>query len=198
MGNKQKKQDKEVRIIIGMPSEDIMHVSTAHAIGCAIIGDPTIVDFLIYKGCDIVSARTWLVKQAIKLDATHLFFVDTDMQFPPDTIQRLLAHDKPIVSVDYNRRKFPLESVLTQKDESEKNDTDLYRVKVAGTGCMLIDLTVFTSGVLKLPWFNFGRGGAGELTLGEDAWFCYTAQDAGHEIWVDPTIKVLHIGEYPF
>ena len=56
MGNK----PKEKKIIIGMPSEDIMHVSTAHAIGCAIIGDPTIKDFLIYKGCDIAVSYTHL------------------------------------------------------------------------------------------------------------------------------------------
>lgn len=175
-----------------------MHVSTAHAIGCAIVGDPTIKDFLIYKGCDIVSARTWLVKEAIKLGGTHLFFVDTDMMFPPDTIRRMLSHAKAIVSVDYNKRKFPLESVLTQLNESEQNEETLYRVAVAGTGVMLIDLSIFTSEKIKLPWFNFGRGGEGELKLGEDAWLCYSAREAGYEVWVDPTIKVRHIGEYAF
>ncbi len=179
-----------------MPSEDIMHVSTAHAIGCAIIGDPNIVDFLIYKGCDIVSARTWLVQQAIKNGATHLLFVDTDMHFPPDTIQKLVAHKKEIVSVDYNRRKFPLESVLTQLTESEASETNLYRVAVAGTGLMLIDLSIFDK--IGKPWFSFGRGSEGQLTLGEDAWLCYTARDAGYDVWVDPTIRVGHIGEFTF
>lgn len=187
------------RVIIGMPAEDIMHVSTAHAIGCAIVGDPTIVDFLVYKGCDIVSSRTWLVNRAIELGGTHLFFVDSDMFFPPDTIKRLLSLEKEIVSVDYNKRKFPLESVLTQfADESEENKEHPYRVAVAGTGIMLIDLKVFTDGKLELPWFNFGRGEKGELRMGEDAWFCYTARTAGYEILVDPTIKVRHIGEYAF
>lgn len=197
MGNKPH-TTKEPRIVVAMPSEDIMHVSTAHAIGCALIGDPTIVDFLIYKGCDIVSARTWLVKEAIRLNATHLFFVDTDMHFPPDTIRKLLSHAKPIIAADYNKRKFPLESVVTQLQDSEQNETEPYRVAVAGTGVMLIDLSIFTDGKLATPWFNFGRGGEGELKMGEDAWLCYTARDAGYDVWIDPTIKATHIGEYQF
>lgn len=195
MGTKSKKTTIP-RVIIGMPSEDIMHVSTAHSIGCAIVGDPTIVDFLIYKGCDIVSARTWLVQEAIRLGATHLMFVDTDMHFPPDTIKRLLSLDKPIASVDYNKRRFPLESVLTQLNESEQDEETPYRVAVAGTGLMLIDLSIIPK--LGLPWFNFGRGSEGQLKMGEDAWFCYTAREAGFEVWVDPTIKVRHIGEYAY
>jgi len=196
MGKKTIKE--QPRVIIAMPSEDIMHVTTAHSIGCAIIGNPRVVDFLIYKGCDIVSARTWLVKRAVELDATHILFIDSDMQFPPDTVDRLLALEKPIVSVKYHKRKFPLETVLTQLPESEENDEKPYRVAVAGTGVMLIDLSVFTAGIIKLPWFNFGRGAHGELTLGEDAWFCYSAREAGFEVWVDPTIPVRHIGEYAF
>jgi hypothetical protein len=191
--NKQQK-----KVIIGMPSEDIMHVTTAHSIGCAVIGTPEVVDFLIYKGCDIVSARTWLAKEAIAQGATHLLFVDTDMHFPPDTIRKLLSLEKDIVSVNYHKRRFPLESVLTQLPESEENEDEPYRVGVAGTGLMLIDLKVFTEGKLEDPWFSFGRGPQGELKLGEDAWFCYTARSAGYEVWVDPTINVRHIGEYAF
>ncbi len=187
-------------MIIGSPTEDIMHVSTAHSIGCAIIGMPEVVDFLIYKGCDIVSARTWLVQRAIELGGTHLLFVDTDMFFPADTIKRLLAHGKEIVSVNYNRRKFPLSSVVTQLQETEESNERLYRAAVAGTGLMLIDLSVFTSPEkpLALPWFNFGRGKEGQLVLGEDAWFCNTARDAGYDVWIDPTIKTGHIGEFTY
>lgn len=193
-----KKEKKEVKIIIGMPCEDIMHTSTAHAIGCAIIGDPTIVDFLIYKGCDIVSARTWLVKEAMRLGATHLMFIDSDMMFPPDGIRKLLAHGKDIVGVEYNKRKFPLESV-TQPLE-KRSESTLYKGRVLGTGFMLINLSMFTSTFkpLGLPWFNFGRDSQGALVLGEDAWFVNTARDAGYDSWIDPTIKVRHIGEYAF
>lgn len=191
-------KEKEVKIIIGMGCEDIMHTSTAHAISCAIIGDPTIKDFLIFKSCDIVSARTWLVKEAIKKGATHLLFVDSDMVFPSDSIRRLLAHDKDIVSVEYNRRKFPLEKVTEPLEE--RSEDKLYKGRVLGTGLMLINLSIFTNPEkpMGLPWFNFGRDSEGRLVLGEDAWFVNTARDSGYESWIDPTILCGHIGEYTF
>jgi hypothetical protein len=188
---------KEPKVIIGVPCMDTMKSTTAHCIGRAIIGDPTVIDFLMMKSCEIVSARTWIVKEAIERGGTHLLFVDSDMEFPQDALLRLMARNKDIVSVNYNRRRFPIESVVTQLPESEKSDTELHRVRVAGTGLMLINLDVFKDGKLKQPWFNFGRKD-GELTLGEDAWFCLSAQDAGYDVWVDPTIPVFHLGEFGF
>ena|SRR3990167_5745308 len=193
-------EKNEARIIIGMGCQDIIHSSTAHAIGCAIIGDPKIVDFLIYKGCDIVSARTWLVREAIRLKATHLLFVDSDMAFPPDAIKKLLAHNKEIVSVEYNKRKFPIEKVTKPLVEGGESKTELYRGRVLGAGFMLINLSIFTSKLKPMgePWFNFGRDSQGGLVLGEDAWFVNTARDAGYDSWIDPTIKVQHLGEYGY
>lgn len=186
------------KIIIGMGCQDIMASSTAHAISCAIIGDDTIKDFLIYKGCDIVSARTWLVREALKTDATHLLFVDSDVRFGHDAIKRLVAHNKDIVGVEYNKRKFPLEKVT--QPLTEASETELYQGKVLGTGLMLINLGIFRNAnkPMQEPWFNFGRDSQGRLVLGEDAWFVNTARDAGYESWIDPTIKVAHLGEYAY
>lgn len=188
----------EPKIIIGMACQDIIHSSTAHAIACAIIGDPTIKDFLIHKGCDIVSGRTWLVREALKKDATHLLFVDSDMVFPHDAIKRLLAHKKDIVSVEYNKRKFPLQKVT--QPLTEASETELYQGRVLGMGLMLINLDIFRNPnkPMKEPWFNFGRDSQGQLVFGEDAWFVHSARDAGYESWIDPAIKVVHLGEYPY
>lgn len=198
---------REPKIIIGVPCMDTMKSTTAHCIGRAIIGDPAIVDFLMMQSCEIASARTWLVNEAIKRGGTHLLFVDSDMEFPQEAIQQLLAHGKDIVGVNYNKRKFPLESTVTQLQESEASDTELHRVRIAGTGLMLIDLKVFTDGKLGAPtekdpkgsaWFSFGRDSQGNIVLGEDAWFCLVAQDAGYGVWVDPTIKVHHLGTFGY
>jgi hypothetical protein len=194
------KNKTDPKVIIGVACQDLMKSTTAHSIGRAIIGDPTIIDFLMMKSCDIVSSRTWLVKEAIKRGATHLIFVDSDMEFPQDAFQKLLAHEKSIVGVDYNKRKFPQESVLTLRDGVPKSETELYRVAVAGTGLMAIDLSIFTSALRPwtTPYFNFGRDKEGSHVLGEDAWFCYSAQDLGYEVFVDPTIRVFHLGEYGY
>jgi hypothetical protein len=188
----------KIKVAIGMASEDIMHTSTAQAIGCAIIAEPRIVDFLVYKGCDIASARTALIKKALEKEMTHLCFCDSDMFFPPDAITKLLAHKKEIIGVEYNKRKFPLEKV-TQPFIGESK-TELYQARAAGCGLLLIDLSIFTNKDKPMgdPWFSFGRDKEGKLVTGEDVWFISTARDAGYETWIDPQIKVGHIGEYCF
>ena len=186
----------KIKVVIGVPCNDrVMFPQTAHSIGGAIIGSEGLVtDFILRLGCDIVSGRTGLVREALAKGATHLLFVDTDMVFPKDVIKTMLAHDKDIVGVEYNRRRFPIEG--TSEPLTEKSDT-LYQAKHCGTGLMLIKLSIFDK-PWKGAWFNFGRDSEGMLKIGEDAWFCYSARDMGFETWIDPTISVKHIGEYAY
>lgn len=191
------------KVIIGMACTDIVRARTAHAIGCLIIGSKgKVVDFLLRQSCEIASARTWLVNEAIKKGATHLLFIDSDIcPFGEDTILKMLEQKKPILAAEYNMRKFPLEPVF--KPLEEKSETETYKARYAGTGFMLIDLSIFekewvqsADPTKKVPWFSFGRDSQGQLALGEDAWFCMAARDNGHETWIDPTIKIGHVGEY--
>jgi len=190
------------KIVIAVPCSDseAMKALTAQAIGSSIISaEGMVIDLVMRRSCDIVSNRTWLVNQAIAAGASHMLFVDCDMFFPHDVISKLLAHDKDIVGVEYNKREFPLECV--SRPLTEKADT-LYEAKYAGTGLMLINLSIFKEDWKdpqtgnKTPWFNFGRDSQGALALGEDAWFCYSARDNGFTVWIDPTISVKHIGEF--
>lgn len=193
-------KNKHTNVVIGVPCSDAeaMKALTAQSIGGAIIGAKGLVsDMILRRSCDIVSNRTWLVNQALKAGATHILFVDCDMIFPHDVIPKLLAHRKQIVGVEYNKREFPLKGVqepLTDLVVADK--TALYKAKHAGTGLLLIELSIFEK--LKGPWFNFGRDSQGALVLGEDVWFCNTARDAGFDTWIDPAIKVGHMGEYTY
>ena len=192
---------EKVKVILGVPvaDNDAMRALTAQSIGGAIIGAKGLVtDMLLRRSCDIVSNRTWLVNESIKKGGTHLLFVDSDMIFPQDTIPRLLAHKKKIIGVRYKKRKFPIEWLYKPIDK--ESDTKIFKVKHVGTGLMLIDLSIFTDKEKPLgsPWFNFGRDSQGALVMGEDVWFCNTAWEVGHEVWVDPTLQIGHLGEYIF
>lgn len=189
---------KEPKVIIGLPCSEMMKSKTAHAIGCLVMSDPSIIDFLMIQSCDLASSRMWLVKEAIKRGATHLLFVDSDMLFPTDILSRLLAHDKDIIGVEYNKRKFPLQTVSAYFPDTEPSKTEPFIVGVAGTGVMLIKLSIFADPKMDKNWFSFGRNAEGENVVGEDGWFCNTARAAGYDVWVDPTIKVGHLGEYMY
>lgn len=183
------------KVIIAVPCADAayMKARTAHSIGCNIIAsNGVVIDYLLRISCDVVSSRTWLVNEAMKLGASHILFVDSDMVFETDALNKLLAHNKEIVGVEYNKREFPLKGVYEPLEE--RKDKELYKAKHVGLGLTLIDLGVFVD--LDGAWFNFGRDSQGALALGEDVWFCNTARDAGHDVWIDPTIKVHHAGEY--
>ncbi len=200
------KKNKDVKVVIAVPVADAgyMKVLTAHAIGCTIMEyAPIIKDYLVRVSCDIVSSRTWLVNEAIKNGGTHILFVDSDMQFMMSSLGKLLAHDKEIVGVEYNKRQFPLEGVY--KPMTERSETELYEASHTGMGLMLIKLSIFQDPKFGIgidgkrnAWFNFGRDSQGALAMGEDAWFSNVARDAGYKTYIDPTIKVRHLGEYGY
>lgn len=122
---------------------------------------------------------------------THLLFVDTDMFFEPDALERLLAHDKDIIGAEYNYRQLPLK---TTRQGGEKVG-NLLKCDVMGTGFLLIKTSVFEK--LPQPWFFYKHDGD-EIIEGDDVWFCNRAKEAGFDIWCDPEVKIFHIGEFLF
>ncbi len=163
----------------------------------------TDVDYTIITqtGCYIQQNRTIVVKEAIKAKCTHLLFVDHDMRFEPDALQRLLERDKDIVGVNYNLRRLPVATVVKKEDLDgnviwEKNENGLVQCCGLGTGFLLIKLSVFDK--LKHPWFLVEHDDKGGLKCGEDMYFCYEAMKAGFKIWLDPTLVVGHIGDFTY
>lgn len=197
MGNKQKTE--KPRVVIGLPATEMMKAKTAHAVGALVLHSADkILDFLLIQSCDIASSRMWLAKQAVEKGATHLLFIDSDMLFPSDALDQLLARDKDIIGAEYHKRRFPLETVTAYMPDIEKSETEPFKVGIAGTGFMLIKTDVFKNPNLDPNWFSFGRNAEGKNVIGEDGWFCNTARDAGYDIFVDPVLKMLHLGEYGY
>ena len=182
-----------IRVHIGIGCQGtVMSKTCASLMGILITSHDKITGYSMRQGGDIVSARTFCVQDAIEKKATHILFIDSDMNFPADTLEKLLAHDKDITTVEYNRRQLPLSPIVAPLEE--KSETELYKARVIGGGCLLIKLSVFDK--IAKPWFVFGRGKDGMVTMGEDSWFSHQARDVGIDSWIDPTIKVGHIGEF--
>ncbi len=61
--------------------------------------------WLHISSSDIIMARNVLVNRALENPATtHVFFVDSDMQFGPDVLLRLLGLGRPLVGCIYPKR----------------------------------------------------------------------------------------------
>ena len=194
--------------MIAFPVQGTVMSNTAFSLAHAVRNVPFDVDIVFRKGCDIVGSRTWLVKKAQEINATHIMFIDHDMYFPPvkmedgrtiSPIQALIERDKDIIGAPYNFRQLPKKSTAHALIEGSEKENDIYRVADMGTGFLLIKTSVFWKrGGAENEWFMFGRGEDGELIFGEDAWFCRQAIKRGFDVWADPTLGVGHIGEYTY
>ena len=179
-------------VLLGIPTNGQISARTAFSI-FNLKGD---FNLSMQIGCDVAHNRNKLVQQA--MDYSHLLFVDSDMSFEPDTLQRMLAHNKDILGLAANHRRLPLESVvkpLKKTDENKPLPTKLFQAASCGTGVMLIKTSVFKK--IPAPWFEFSYDDNGER-VGEDVNFCRKASRAGIAIWVDSTIPCQHWGDFAY
>jgi GT2 family glycosyltransferase len=145
-----------------------------------------------------------LVRLAQEKKASHIFFVEHDMVFEPDTLGRLLEQDKDIISAPYSGRTLPLQPLVYQRGTDEELYMMSYDIwpkkpfKCYGvpTGCTLIKMSVFEK--IKPPYFFFEHTEDGVIKMSQDIYFCKKANEAGIEVWCDPTIMVGHIGDYQY
>ena len=143
------------------------------------------------KGYTTSENRNYLAISSF--DYSHLLMIDDDMVFPPDTLERLLAHDKDIVGVAFHpRNDEPSADPVHYKNAG----SELFECDRIGTGIILIKTEVFKN--MNQPYFEVKSHKSGMTIQGEDWIFCLRAKEAGYKIWCDPTLKISHIGDYQF
>lgn len=170
------------------------------------------------SGCSVVSrVRNIIVNQFLDSDAEHLFMVDSDITFQADDIFRLMAFNqtRPVVAgVGAARKKEKVYFSSLDLDENDNVTMDnmgLVRVKRVGTGFIMIRRDVLetlrdahpewayfdqNSGVVRHSIFDFLSTPDGYI--GEDYVFCDRATEHGFSVWVDPTIKLGHMGVHEY
>lgn len=145
------------------------------------------------EGFTTAENRTWLTAQLVKKGCTHILFLDDDMVYERDTLERLLRHDKDLVGAKYANRRGDGEVVEYLED---KNALNLFKVKALGGGCVLIKAEVFHK--VEQPWFWYEILPSGAVSMSNDWYFCKKATEAGYDIWCDPTLMPGHLGEKTF
>lgn len=139
-----------------------------------------------------------------------IFFLDSDVLVPPGTLQRLLSHNRPIVSGFYSRRHQPLHPLLLRYTKDGQvglvqgyQPGELVDVDLIPSGCLLVSTDVFRK--VPRPWFFYTDGriieiGGQSITLpngvSEDYYFSNRARSFGFHPVVDTGLKCGHKGEF--
>jgi len=147
---------------------------------------------------NIADVRNDLVFQAQAEGAKKLIMLDTDQVYQDDTIEKLLSHDATMVAAPVHRRYPPFDIIMYRGElgkyahvaDEEIYSGDLIEVDAIGTGCVCFDMSIFRE--LEFPWFELSTDK--DQPIGEDIYFCSKMRDAGHEICVDTSIEIDHLG----
>lgn len=134
------------------------------------------VDMVTVRNQVIDHARMYLAEAALSVEAEYLLWLDADMAFPRDTLERLISHNLPVVAANYRKRSFnnkvSTAAMLDGEDAYvpiQPKDDGLEEVDVVGFGVCLMKAEVFSG--LPQPWFvNYGKG--------EDAFFFRKLKEA--------------------
>ena len=167
------------------------------------------------SGCSLITkARNALVADFLETDADTLLFVDSDVIITPEAVLRLLAisQGKDVTAGVYPRRGADRCFFMDIHTDEETNqlvfdENGMMQIRRIGTGFMMIQRHVLETMIKNHPeWryindtknrdeyaiFDFGVYNG--KYYGEDYLFCDRAREHGFEVWIDPTIKLGHMG----
>ena len=166
---------------------------------------------LLKQNTYIHTARNQFVYDAVENAATHLMFIDSDMQFKAKDFDTLIERNLDIVGGLYVSRFSEKQNIckkIIEKDGFRQmidfNEiptmSEPFEVDAVGTGFMLINMNVFK--VLEPPFFFYTEPTTFHMKsvrfpnneLGEDITFCMYAKENGFKVWCDPTVEIGHVG----
>lgn len=160
----------------------------------------------------IAHARDLVCAKFLAGEGTDLVFIDSDVTWEPGSLLRLLEHPVDIVAGSYPQRRDPLAFFVKWIEEQENLVADpatgLLEVEGVPAGFLRITRDALTKMVLAFPQKRFADRYApsgfahalfdniheGDLYFGEDYSFCRRWRELGGKVWLDPELKMGHIG----
>lgn len=150
----------------------------------------------IIRGTMIHNARNVIAETAKDYD--YLFFVDSDCVIPDGTLERLVRHNKDIVSGMYFQKAPPFYPVIYTRNARGTFDViddypkdKLIEVDGIGMGVCLIKTSVFKK-LCNTPFDPYRENDEAPFINAEDLSFCIRAKAAGYKVYVDTGIQAAH------
>lgn len=162
----------------------------------------------IIQGTLIHDARNEFASIAIQHGFDRILWIDSDMTFPPDLLERLSKHldnGKFMVCGLYFKRVLPTGPVIYCRQERQtdpvlgehirpvpytdypRNQT--FEIDACGFGAVMTDVAL-----VRAVWDRYGPPFSPYLNIGEDLSFCWRVREMGQRIWCDSSISAGHIG----
>jgi hypothetical protein len=214
------RKDVSIAIPIAQIVEPKAFQSMMALVNCASRNGVDIRDIGITERVMIDDARNMLAESFLKGSVEWIFWMDSDMVFPEDTLVKLfkVAEEKQakMVSGIYYQRKGMNYPVLWSRGEDLESGTQTglnspraktnkyvgtfvfphkdkkqpFKAHAAGFGCVLVHRSILE--IMPRPWFKFIKN-----ECSEDFYFFVNARELGFDLWVEPTIDLGHIGDAP-
>jgi hypothetical protein len=194
------------RILIAIPTNRNIEAETFKSIYDLFTPAGCEVHFQYFWGYQVDQVRNLIAHWTIQNNFDYLFCVDSDIAFPPDTLIRLMNHQKDIVSGVYIQRipgRHTIEIMrkndrggVTHVNWDDIKGQGLVPIDGCGFGCVLIDANVLRA--IPYPHFLYHSAIDHANTLSEDVHFCNLAREHGFSLWCDTDIRCEHIGSFTF
>lgn len=165
----------------------------------------------------IDQARSQMATDALAAGFDELMWIDADIGFEPDAVDRLRAHRRAVVSALYPKKgQRALACYVLPSTEKIVfgQEGGLVELRYAATGFLLTHASVYRAvqereqlpacnqrfGLPLVPYFlpMIVPDGDGHWYLGEDFAFFERLRRCGYAILADTTIRLRHIGSYGY
>ena len=172
--------------------------------------------FMVHDECGnalIADARAVIVAEFLASDCDKLVFVDSDVCWEAGALVRLLDRKEDFVAGIYPQRKDPINYCVKWLNKPELHAVDgLLEVAGVPAGFMCLSRDMLEKMVAQYPdsefycetapgeraWALFADYRIGKHKMGEDYAFCRRWTDMGGKVWIDPEIKMGHVGYKTF
>jgi|SRR6056300_1750300 len=201
-----------INVMIAAPAHDgrvdVWH--TCALVNSAKLGLSTGYNLIpIYMSYDslVQRARNDIVKLALEIDVDELVFIDTDQDWEPEDLFKLLEHDVDIVGGPVPKKSdIEQYNIKLVSKPYQVLDNGLVEVDSVGTGMMRL-----SKRAMQMLWdnseeyFELGKEDSPsrmifDVTIvdgqlwSEDVIMCKKWNDLGEKIYIDPSINSAHSG----
>lgn len=196
-----------MKTLIALPCMDMVHtVFMKSLMGMNRVGQT---GFAFSCSSLVYDARNTLAKQAVTEGYDRVLWLDSDMDFEPDLLEKLSAdmdEGRELVSGLYFKRKAPIKPVIYKEMGMLKNEDgdgvtpvaipyedypqdSIFPIAGCGFGGCLV-----TVDLIKRVGDKFGLPFSPIMGFGEDLSFCIRATELGAELFCDSRVKMGHVG----